>query len=258
MILFFKFLGAPLLIALASLAGKRFGPNLAGLLSGLPVIAGPIILALWLEHGAAYAAEVAWMLPVGQAPLAAYLLAFVALARRGRHWSLCLLAGWSAFLLVAALCLEVALPYAVLALGGMALMLLAGLTLPAPAPAPAPEPMAGLPPLEIAARMVAAMALVVTVTTISARIGVGWTGLLAAFPVAGSVMPAFTLARSGPSATLLLLRGFVSGLLGLSICFLLLAVLLPIWGGWAFVPGFAASILVAAILSKLLPRWSLR
>lgn len=254
MILFFKFLGAPLLIALASLAGKRFGPNLAGLLSGLPVIAGPIILALWLEHGTAYAAEVAWMLPVGQAPLAAYLLAFVGLVQRGRHWSLCLLAGWSAFLLVAAVCVHAALPYALLAVGGIALMLLAGLTLPTPVPGP----IASLPVAEIVARMIAAMVLVVTVTSISARIGVAWTGILAAFPVAGSVMPAFTLARSGPSATLLLLRGFVSGLLGLSICFLLLAVLLPIWGGWAFVPGFAASIMAAAVLSKLLPRWSLR
>lgn len=254
MILFFKFLGAPLLIALASLAGKRFGPSVAGLLSGLPVIAGPIILALWLEHGTAYAVDVAWMLPVGQAPLAAYLFAFIWFAQRKQHWSLCLLLGWLAFLLVAAACIKVAIPYAALALGGISLMLLVSLTLPAARPVT----LAPLPKTEIAARMLAAMALVATVTTISQEIGTDWTGILAAFPVAGSVMPAFTLARSGPDATLLLLRGFISGLLGLAACFVVLALLLPRYGGWAFVPGFASSVLLAAFLAKILPRWSLR
>jgi hypothetical protein len=254
LILFFKYLGAPLLIALASLAGKRFGPAAAGLLSGLPVIAGPIILALWLEHGTAYAVEVAWMLPVGMMPLAAYLGVLVWLVQRRRHWAIGLCAGWLAFLITGAACLALPLPYLVLALAGIGLMLGVGLLMPVPQKAS----LAVLPHTEIAARMLAAMTLVATVTTISQQIGTGWTGILAAFPVAGSVMPAFTLARSGPEATLVLLRGFISGLLGLAACFVVLALLLPQYGGWAFLAGFASSALVATLLAQLLPRRSLR
>lgn len=254
MILFFKFLGAPLLIALASLAGKRFGPAAAGLLSGLPVIAGPIILALWLEHGTAYAVEVAWMLPVGMLPLTIYLAVFVLGIVRNWHWSRCLLAGWLAFLLLGQLCLSLPVPRLGLAAIGAILMLTLGLRLPLPAN----PKLAGLPASEIGARMLAAMLLVASVTTASQQIGTGWTGILAAFPVAGSVMPAFTLARSGTDATLVLLRGFVSGLLGLAACFVVLALLLPVFGAWAFLAGFASSAILATLLSRLMPRWSQR
>ncbi|MBS1155107.1 MAG: hypothetical protein H6R07_1031 [Proteobacteria bacterium] len=238
-----KLIGAPLLVGGASLAGKRYGPALAGLLSGLPVIAGPIIAVLWLEQGAAYAARVAWMLPVGLAPLAAYLWIFSRLAPRC-HWLICLLAGWLAFLLAAAACHALDLPYALLAGGATLAMLVAGFTLPRQATLFAPAS-ATLPQAELLARIVAAFALVFGLTSASARLGAEWTGLLAAFPVAGSIMPAFTLAKSGPAATLRLLRGFVSGLLGLAGFAICLALLLPSWGATAFIPAVFLSLGIA-------------
>lgn len=246
MLLLIKFLGAPLLIGGASLAGKRFGPNVAGMLSGLPVIAGPIVLVLWLERGPTYAADVARMLPVGLVALAAYIWMFAKLAPRC-HWVICLFAGWLAFLLLAALCSFAWLPYWVMIVLGVGLMWLLGQRLPKPAA----TPLAAMPKSELLVRMFAALALVALVTTISAQIGTAWTGLLAAFPVAGSVLPAFTLANSGPAATMLLLRGFVSGLLGLAGCFLLIAWLLPVWGGWAFVAGFVLAAVIARTLGRI-------
>lgn len=236
-----KLIGAPLLVGGASLAGKRWGPALAGLLSGLPVIAGPIVAVLWLEHGAAYASEVAWMLPIGLAPLAAYLWVFARLARRC-HWLTCLLAGWITFMLAAWLCREISLPYWLLAGGATLCLLAVGFLLPRPVGTIAAAPM---PRIELLARIAAAFALVFGLTSVSAQLGTQWTGLLAAFPVAGSVMPAFTLARSGPAATLRLLRGFVSGLLGLAGFALCLASLLPIIDGMAFVPAILASLAIA-------------
>ncbi len=245
-----KLAGAPLLIGCASLAGKRHGPALAGLLSGLPVIAGPIIAVLWLEHGALYASQVAWMLPVGMAPLAAYLWVFSRLALRG-GWPVCLLGGWLAFLLAAWICREMALPYPLLASGAILTLMAVGFLLPRPR---GDLPTAELPHAELLARIAAAFTLVVGLTGISGQLGTEWTGLLAAFPVAGSVIPAFTLARYGPAATLRLLRGFVSGLLGLSGFALCLAWLLPAWNGLAFIPALLLCVAIAWLNSTMVLR----
>ncbi|HET9959345.1 MAG TPA: hypothetical protein VFQ61_32870, partial [Polyangiaceae bacterium] len=58
-ILALKLFTVPLLILLVSLAGQKFGPRLAGVLTGLPVIAGPIAWLLGLEHGVEFAARAA-------------------------------------------------------------------------------------------------------------------------------------------------------------------------------------------------------
>ncbi|MGJ9417478.1 hypothetical protein ACHAC9_06855 [Massilia sp. CMS3.1] len=49
----------PLLILLVTLAGRRWGPAVAGWLSAFPIVAGPILSALTLEQGAAFAARAA-------------------------------------------------------------------------------------------------------------------------------------------------------------------------------------------------------
>lgn len=245
-----KLFGAPLLIGCASLAGKRHGPALAGLLSGLPVIVGPIIAVLWLEHGSVHASQVAWMLPVGMAPLAAYLWVFSRLARH-RSWPFCLLGGWLVFLITAWICRKVTLPYPLLAGGAILTLIAVGFFLPRPR---GDLPAAELPHAELLARIAAAFTLVVGLTGISGRLGTEWTGLLAAFPVAGSVIPAFTLARSGPAATLRLLRGFVSGLLGLSGFAFCLAWLLPAWNGLAFIPAMLLCVAIAWLNSNMVLR----
>ncbi len=245
-----KLFGAPLLVGGASLAGKRYGPALAGLFSGLPVIAGPILAVLWLEHGTDYAAQVAGMLLLGLAPLAAYLWLFSRLARRF-HWLTCLLAGWGAFLLVAQGCRNVSLPYWLFASAAVLALFCVGWFMARPN---APAVSASLPKIELFARIVAAFVLVFGLTSASGRLGPEWTGLLAAFPVAGSVMPAFTLARSGPHAALRLLRGFVSGLLGLGGFALCLALMLPLLGGFAFVPAVLAAIMIASLNARVVFR----
>ncbi len=245
-----KLIGAPLLVGSASLAGKRWGHALAGLLSGLPVIAGPIVAVLWLEQGASYASEVAWVLPIGLAPLAAYLWVFARLAQR-LHWLTCVLSGWLTFMLAAWICRELPLPHGLLIVAAILALLGVGFLLPRPVSSTAAISM---PRIELLARITAAFALVFGLTSASSQLGTQWTGLLAAFPVAGSVMPAFTLARSGPAATLHLLRGFVSGLLGLAGFALCLAVLLPHLNGWAFLPAILASLAIAWFNSTMIFR----
>ena len=51
-VLALKLLLAPLLVVASSLAGRRWGPQVAGVTVVLPVVAGPILLILYLDHGA--------------------------------------------------------------------------------------------------------------------------------------------------------------------------------------------------------------
>src|SRR5918992_1631966 len=54
-----KLVLTPLLIAAASLAGRRWGPAVSGWFVGLPLTSGPIAFFLALEHGVAFAAAAA-------------------------------------------------------------------------------------------------------------------------------------------------------------------------------------------------------
>ncbi len=58
-VLLLKLFLVPALIALVTLAGRRWGPAVAGWLSAFPVVAGPILGFIALEQGAAFAARAA-------------------------------------------------------------------------------------------------------------------------------------------------------------------------------------------------------
>jgi hypothetical protein len=58
-----KILLAPTFVIAASLAARRYGARIGGLVGGLPVVAGPILLVFALDHGAAFAAS-SWSTPI--------------------------------------------------------------------------------------------------------------------------------------------------------------------------------------------------
>jgi MFS family permease len=97
-VLALKLLLAPLLVVACSLAGRRWGPRLAGILVVLPVVAGPILLILYVEHGSEFAAEAASAATLAIVPLALFALIFAHLSRR-HGWLLTLMIGWVVVLL---------------------------------------------------------------------------------------------------------------------------------------------------------------
>ena len=54
MTLLFKLVLVPGLIALVTMAGRRFGPRVGGWLNALPLVAGPVLFFLALEQGDQY------------------------------------------------------------------------------------------------------------------------------------------------------------------------------------------------------------
>ena len=75
-----KVLLAPSFVVGASLAARRFGPRIGGLVAGLPVVAGPILLVYALTHGAAFAADAAAGTLLGLISLTAFVVVYGRLA----------------------------------------------------------------------------------------------------------------------------------------------------------------------------------
>ncbi len=93
LLLLLKLTITPAVIALATVVARRFGPAVGGWLIGLPFTNGPVALFLTLEHGPRFTAHVARGFIAGISGEVAFVLAYVALVRRGHGWPSSLLVG---------------------------------------------------------------------------------------------------------------------------------------------------------------------
>ena len=197
----------PALIYAVSLVGRRWGAGVAGYVSALPIVAGPILLAIALERGAGFAATAAANTLLAVLGCVAFCLAYAwASARAGVAGSLAL--GLAAFGIAGGLLQAVAiapLPAYALVLLVLALAQRVFPRVAAPPPAPA-RPMPDLP-----LRMVAGAALTLAVTLAAGDLGPRLAGLFAMFPVMGTILTGFTHRASGRGGAVDLLRGMVRG-----------------------------------------------
>lgn len=204
-------------MSLATLAGRRWGASVAGALAALPLVAGPVLLVIALEHGEAFGARAARGALLGVAALGVFCLVFVRVADTGARWPVALASGWAAFAVVAAALAGVDAPAgAGLAVAlGTALVIvwvLGGKATDAPPSAPPPR-------WDLPLRAGATAAIVVAVTSAAGALGPGASGVLAPFPVALSVLAAFTLELGGPDDARRLLHGFARGAWVFALCF---------------------------------------
>lgn len=97
--LLLKLLLAPVLVVGSSLADRRWGPRLGGILVVLPIVAGPILLIVHLEHGSRFAAQAASAATLGIIPLAVFAVVF-AYASRRCGWLATLAVSWVVVLVI--------------------------------------------------------------------------------------------------------------------------------------------------------------
>lgn len=219
-----KILLAPLCVVAVSLAGRRWGVAVAGVVGGLPVVAGPILLVVTLLHGREFGAEAAAGTLLGLAALTAFVVVY------GRVAALAspipsLLCGWAAFLLGVAMLVPIRPPVALSLVLVAACFALGRRLLP---PASTTPPAAVSPPWwDLPARALAALALVLILTGVSGALGSHVSGLLAPFPVIASVLAVFTHAHGGPAQVRILLRNFLFGFYGFAAFCFTLAIALP-------------------------------
>ena len=96
MLLLLKLLVAPGLVAAVTLAVRRCGPAIGGWLSGMRVVAGPVLIFIAIEQGAAFGAQAAHATLAGLIGTAAFTVAYTRTAVRLTWWG-SLLAGWATF-----------------------------------------------------------------------------------------------------------------------------------------------------------------
>ncbi|PXX49892.1 hypothetical protein DFR38_10372 [Aquitalea magnusonii] len=212
----------PTLLYALSLVARYRGPALAGWLSGLPVVAGPILWLLAHEQGKAFAAVAAMQAIAAIAASEAFNLIYARTAAR-RHWPLALaaaLGGW----LLAALLLQQLTPSLLLALGVAALSVGGNyFCLPRPAQLPPDSPSHE----RLWLRMLAAAVLTLAVSAAAQRLGAAWSGVLAVFPLLGVVMAVSMQQAQGAAAVQMLLRGMLLGRFAFAAFCLTLVLLLP-------------------------------
>jgi hypothetical protein len=219
-ILALKLFLVPSLIYAVTLAGRRWGPAVAGWLSAFPIVAGPILLAISLEQGASFAAAAAEGTLMAVLAMVVFSLVYAwSSARMGVAGAMPLaLAAWA--LAVAGL-QSVRLPLPFAALVVVAALIVAPRLFPALAAQSTPEmPAPAAAGVKAPAvrrggdlpwRMLAGALLVMSVSAAAAGLGPRLSGFFAMFPVMGTVLVGFTHVQSGRSSAVQLLRGTILG-----------------------------------------------
>jgi hypothetical protein len=239
----------PLLIYLVTLAGRRWGPAVAGWLSAFPIVAGPILFALTLEQGAAFAARAAEGTLLAVVAILVFSLAYAgASVRCGVAGSMALaLLAWAgsvAVLQASRLPLGLAFVFAWCAL------LLTFKLFPAATPNAA-----GARRKDLAWRMLAGALLVLAVTGGAAHLGARLSGFFAMFPLMSTVLVGFAHAGSGRASAVALLRGMVVGYFGFAVFCVTLAMQLREGAvGAAFALALGGALVVHLAARRLLAR----
>ena len=236
-----KLLLVPSLLAVISMAGRRWGPGVAGWLAGFPSLTGPILFFLAIERGAEFTVPAAVFALSAVSAALAFGIAYAWACLRLRWFGawLCAVLAWLA---AASVLLRVPPTLA----GSLAISLGAMLLAPRLFPKPRGQwGAAAVPPLELALRMAAGAGMVVAVTAIAEIVGSAWTGLLAVFPVLSTILAVFSQRANGPGFVVAMLRAMTGGFYAFLAFCISVAVLLPTEGiAVTFTVAVAAAVLV--------------
>jgi hypothetical protein len=238
---------APILVAASTLASRRWGSRVGGVVSALPVVIGPVLLITAQESGPDAARRAALATLLGLVAMGGFIAAYGRLAPRVR-WSISVSAGWIAALSLATLAAAgrhwgtgIATLAAVGALGA-ARAVLPGRSRRADHASP-PERRVGL-----MSRMVITTALVAGLAVAVRVLGPQIGGVLAALPVLGSVLAVFAHRSGGPEAAVAFLRGLATGMIGfIAFCATIALLIVPAGTIVAFVAASAAAVLLQAL-----------
>lgn len=239
---------SPALIGVASAITRRQGPEAGGWFAALPLTSGPLALVLTLEQGAPFAAEASAGVLLAIVALVAYAVVYA--------WS-SLRTGWLASSAVA--CITY--------LGGIWLLghvraslvltfvLACGAVVVAHRSMPREHGVHAAthaPVWDIPVRMAVAAVLVWVLAHVAGAVGPRSSGLLAPFPVAVTILSAFTHHHAGPATARRLLRSLLGGLVSFAVFFLVVGALLPVAGtARAFATATLGSLATHAVAWRL-------
>lgn len=248
MTIFFLKVAVPaVLVAAISLIARWRGPTFASLLIGLPWMTAPVLFFLALDKGDAFAVAACVGVELGVVGIAAYILAYGAVASIAR-WPFALTAAVVAFFASMSILKAVLLPLPLAAVAAAAALALCWLLLPRPR---APSALRTLPWWDLPVRVLTTIIIVSAILLGADLLGGQLSGMAATFPVILTVIGTFTHAQWGFEASRRMLRGVAVSLMALVVFFLVAGIVLPTVGlVVSFVMAFAAAVTVSAGLLR--------
>jgi flagellar biogenesis protein FliO len=234
-----KLLLGPALVIGASLAARRFGPRLGGVVAGLPAITAPILIVVAIDHGLSFAVDAATAALLGMVGLLAFVLTYAWVSHRV-SWMAALGAGWAASSIVTAGLDQVHVgPYTAVLIVSVASVLTLAL-LPRARPG---APSGGTQQRwDLALRGGCTLIPILAVTGTASLLGSHLSGLLAGFPVIAPILAAFTHAQHGAAEAIRLLHGLTIGFVAYGVFCLVVSISLRELG-------IAASFALATVLT---------
>jgi hypothetical protein len=244
-----KLLITPALMLAISLAARRWGTHIGGLLSGLPITSALVMLFLSLEQGAAFASMAVPGALAGLAAIQATYLFYYLATRKVSALTGCIAAlvfyaatafllsrlGWQALSIVATLCLVVLITVAT--------------SKQAQTSAAQYVP---VPRWVIPMRMLTATLLLLAITASATWLGPVVTGLLAPIPVIAWPLAVFAHVQGGHQELRAIVRGNAIGAVGVVGFYLALQNTLVQWGPLLSI---TTAVVLAVVTTMLLARW---
>lgn len=237
----------PFFLLIISKSGAWWGPGIAGWLAGLPVVAGPILYLLVVMHGPEFGVRAATLSLSAILASEAFNFAY-AWSCRSWRWPGALAVALLAWLVCATVlaCMPVSPAWA---LGAALIGVTFGQTLLPRARARTTG--TTLTHRDLVSRMAAGALLTLLVTAWSARVGAGWSGILAVFPLLGSILSVSSHRAHGAEFVISMLRGMVLGRFSFAAFCLCLVFALPHYGTVAFLLASVAAVIVQCVTRHL-------
>lgn len=202
----------PLFILLLSLASKRWGSFIAGSLSGLPIIAAPITVFIYLEQGETFAIASSHSTLMGIISLGLFCFCYC-WAATTFNWIISLIISLVVYFAGAYFVATLSMEPTIALLLVLVSILVFRNALPR---VNAKESSVEVSIAQTMARMFAAAILVVTLTSLASKIGTQLTGVLTVFPLAASILAVFTHINYSKESVNFMLSGIIVGITSLA------------------------------------------
>jgi uncharacterized membrane protein (GlpM family) len=200
---------------------------MAGLLGGLPIVGGPIIFFITLEQGAPFAIQTTALALASCTAIMLFGITYCWTSTRC-NWLISYACALSAWLIAATILARMDPSRSFATVLAVITLIMTPFLLPKPQSSAPGKPSK----YDLPMRMAAGAALTVSITALAPFLGSAWSGLLAMFPVIGSVLAVFTHTQYGASQVGNMYRGMVRGLYSLVGYFFCYAFLLESLNPW--------------------------
>jgi hypothetical protein len=241
-----KLILTPVLISAVTIAQRRWGATIGGLLVSLPLTSGPVAFFFAVEHGTRFAATAAVATLAELAAVAVFCLAYARVSHAHR-WPATVLAASGVFVLASGVLRMIPDPVFPTYIGVLVLLVLARAAVGASAP-PSENRTGVSLRRDLPGRFVVATGFVLVLTATAATLGPHLSGLLSPVPIYAAVVATFTHRLEGAPSAQRFLRAVITGLFAFATFFLVLALALDRYGiGIAFLLATATSIAIQTL-----------